>query len=112
MQDKIQQLREKLELQKQQVDVLSEYWNNLFPSHIHKIEPGQFLIWLRKYEFDHIVSSFEAGADWFSTEMQKIEEGAEDALPQPPGKINLVKVVSKNMVNRRIIAEAKAKRAK
>jgi len=112
MQEKIQQLREALELQKQQVDVLSEYWDTLFPSPIHKIEPGQFLIWLRKYEFDHIVSSFEAGADWFSTEMQKIEEGAEDALPQPPGRISLIKVVSKNMVNRRILAEQRAKRAK
>ena len=57
-------------------------------------------------------SSFESGADWLSTEIQKIEEGAEDALPQPPGKINLIKIVSKNMVNRKVISEVKAKRAK
>jgi hypothetical protein len=112
IQEKIQQLREKLELQKQQVEVLSDLWYTLFPSPIHKIDPGQFLTWLRKYEFDHVVASFESGADWLSTEMQKIEEGAEDALPQPPGKINLIKIVSKNMVNRKVISEVKAKRAK
>jgi hypothetical protein len=112
MQEKIQQLREKLDLQKQQVSVLSDLWNSLFPETAYQITTGQFLIWIRKYEFDHIVSSFEAGADWFSTENQKIEENAEDALPELPGRINLVKVVSKNMVNRKILAETKAKRAK
>ena len=112
IQEKIQQLREKLELQKQQVDVLSDLWNSLFPDPKFQIDSGQFLTWIRKYEFDHIVSSFEAGADWLSIENQKIEEGAEDALPQPPGKINLIKIVSKNMVNRKVISEVKAKRAK
>src|ERR1017187_4754423 len=91
MQEKIQQLREKLELQKRQVDVLSDLWVYLFPSPQHQIEHGQFLIWLRKYEFDWIVAAFEAGADWLNTEMQKIEEGDEKALPEPPGKISLVK---------------------
>jgi len=110
MQEKIQHLRERLELQKEQVNVLRDLWNSLFSEAAFEITQGQFLIWLRKYEFDHIVSSFEAGADWLSTEVQKIEEGAEDALAEPPGKINLVKVVSKSMVNRKVIAEAKGRR--
>ena len=38
IQEKIQQLREKLESQKQQVDVLSDLWYTLFPSPIHKID--------------------------------------------------------------------------
>lgn len=110
MQEKIQELREKLALQKQQVDVLSDLWNSLFPEPEFEITNGQYLIWLRKYEFDHIVSSFESGADWLSTEMQKIETGAEDALPEPPGKISLIRIVSKSMVTKRTISEAKARR--
>lgn len=110
MQQKIQNLRDKLDLQKQQVTVLNDLWLTLFTDEVYQIEAGQFMIWLRKYEFDHIVSAFESGADWLSTERQKIEEGAEGALESAPGKFSLIRIVSKNMVKRREIEQLKAKR--
>jgi hypothetical protein len=99
MQEKIQQLRERLDLQKQQVSVLTDLWNSLFPDPVYEITTGQFLTWIRKYEFDWIVSAFESGADWLSTEIQAFEEKPDEW--ELPGKINLVKVVSANLSDQR-----------
>jgi len=111
MQDKIKSLRDKLELQKQQVEVLTDFWNLLFPDPEYAITQGQFLVWLRRYDFDSIAKYFEEGAVWLSMVLQKIEEGeGQDSEPEPHGKINLIKIVSKKLSDNKIITAAKERR--
>ena len=117
-QEMIQQLREKLTLQRQQVEVLQELWGELFPDPAFEIPATQFLVWLRKYDFEVIMDSFEKGADFISQTDQKIveaeiarEKGEEvKEEPSPVTKLVLIKYVSKVMVFRKAEAKLKASR--
>jgi hypothetical protein len=108
--EKVQQLKAKLDLERQQVDVLTELWDSWFPYPHFDLAPAQFRNWLRKYEWDIIIAAFEKGADFISTQNQKIETGAEDAMPEPPARLNLVLYVSKTMVLKTAEAKVKAGR--
>jgi hypothetical protein len=111
-QEKINQLLQKTALQRQQVDALREFYNQLFPYEGFELSSGQYLIWLGRYDFDIIIAALERCLVWVNKDTQEMEADTYGFMQSEVTKISLVKYASKVMSLKKAEAAVKSKRSR
>jgi hypothetical protein len=96
-------LLNRIRRQKEETAALKELYAELFPAEF-MVAASQFGVWLRRYDFNIIMESFDRTADWLNQCQQKVEEAESEGEETDPryckNKLDVVKYASGVMVKK------------
>jgi hypothetical protein len=102
--NKAQQLLQRMALNKENADAISQYWLSLFPE-FQALEQRQIVQWTNMYDFDTVVFGLDKAMQQHNKRLQAVEEQTPNVVAMV--KLDIVKYASGVM--KRHVEDAKDK---